>query len=64
VTTERQVLQENLVDSTTEPSDLLTTNSDIVNEEIGPFAAGNPNGSIVFEVGSSVLKNDPKFWAQ
>jgi hypothetical protein len=39
-------------DVTTEASDLLTTNSDIVNDEIGPFieAPDDGNGSIIFEV--------------
>ena len=38
-------------DITTEPSDLLTTNSDIIND-IGPFvnAGSSKNDSIIFEV--------------
>lgn len=45
-------LQQNNFEVTTEPADLLTTNSDIVNEEIGPFDSTR-NGSIVFEVTTS-----------
>ena len=40
----------NIAEVTTEPPDLLTTNSDIVNEEIGPFDDPSKRGNIVFEV--------------